>query len=102
MRTLAAVGVRSVDAEGTINSSVGVDGRYLTGSGGVNDIASVAAELLVVMKQSKGRMVDRVPFMQLPGGWSAPSCPQGRLRSRRGRRPARPYSSALGATRSHT
>ena len=67
MRTLAAVGAGQVDAKGNINSTLGVDGRYLTGSGGANDIASVASELLVVIKQSSGRLVERVPFVTAPG-----------------------------------
>jgi acyl CoA:acetate/3-ketoacid CoA transferase alpha subunit/acyl CoA:acetate/3-ketoacid CoA transferase beta subunit len=67
MQTLAAVGAGQVDARGNINSTVGVDGRYLTGSGGANDIASVAAELLVVIKQSRGRLPDQVPFVTAPG-----------------------------------
>jgi acyl CoA:acetate/3-ketoacid CoA transferase alpha subunit/acyl CoA:acetate/3-ketoacid CoA transferase beta subunit len=67
MPTLAAVGAGQVDAAGNINSSVGADGRYLTGSGGVNDIASVAAELLVVLKQARGRLVDEVSVRTAPG-----------------------------------
>ena len=67
LRTLAAVGAGQVDAHGNINSSMGANGRRLTGSGGVNDIASVAFELLVVLKHSRSRLVDEVGVVTAPG-----------------------------------
>ncbi len=67
MRTLAALGAGQVAADGTINSTVGYDGAYLTGSGGANDIASVADEVIVLLRQSARRLVDDVPVRTAPG-----------------------------------
>ncbi|MEU6646333.1 CoA-transferase [Saccharomonospora sp. NPDC046836] len=67
MRTLAAVGAGQLAADGSINSTVGHDGAYLTGSGGVNDIASVADELVVILRQSARRLLDDVEVRTAPG-----------------------------------
>ena len=66
-RTLAVLGAGQVDAQGNINSTFAVDGRYLTGSGGANDIASAADEVLVVIKASVDRTPATVPFVTAPG-----------------------------------
>lgn len=66
-RTLAVLGAGQVDAHGNINSTFAVDGRYLTGSGGANDIASAADEVLVVIKASVDRTPATVPFVTAPG-----------------------------------
>lgn len=67
-RALGAVGAGQVDKEGNVNSTYTDEGTFLTGSGGANDIASASQEVLVTVKHSKRRLVDRVPYVTSPGG----------------------------------
>jgi acyl CoA:acetate/3-ketoacid CoA transferase alpha subunit/acyl CoA:acetate/3-ketoacid CoA transferase beta subunit len=66
--TLACLGAAIVDAEGNIDSTV-VPGRtFLVGSGGGNDVASAADEVIVVTTLTPRRTVERVPYVTSPGG----------------------------------
>ena len=40
---------------------------YITGSGGANDIASSAREVVVTLAQNRRRFVDKVPYITAPG-----------------------------------
>ena len=40
---------------------------YITGSGGANDIASSAREVVVTLAQSRTRFVEKVPYVTAPG-----------------------------------
>jgi acyl CoA:acetate/3-ketoacid CoA transferase alpha subunit/acyl CoA:acetate/3-ketoacid CoA transferase beta subunit len=60
---LAIIGAAQIDQLGNVNSTYGSDGRFLVGSGGANDIASAAAELLVVAQQSAKRLVPELPYI---------------------------------------
>jgi acyl CoA:acetate/3-ketoacid CoA transferase alpha subunit/acyl CoA:acetate/3-ketoacid CoA transferase beta subunit len=62
-RCLAILGAAQIDVSGRINSSYGNDGRFLVGSGGANDIASSAREILAVSQQSKRRLVQSVSYV---------------------------------------
>jgi acyl CoA:acetate/3-ketoacid CoA transferase alpha subunit len=64
---IGAVGSGQIDRHGRINSTWGADGRYLVGSGGANDIASNAAELVVTVKHSPDRLVEEVSYATTPG-----------------------------------
>lgn len=66
-RTIAALGAGMVDAAGNMNSSRTPDGGYLVGSGGANDIASSARDVIVVVKHGRSRLVPEVPFVTCPG-----------------------------------
>jgi acyl CoA:acetate/3-ketoacid CoA transferase alpha subunit len=66
-RCVAIVGAAQIDMSGNINSSYGSDGRFLVGSGGANDIASGAREILAVSQQSRRRLVRRVPYVTSVG-----------------------------------
>ncbi|MFQ5895037.1 MAG: CoA-transferase [Nitrospinota bacterium] len=67
-RCLAVMGVGQVDRRGNINSTL-IPGRaYLVGSGGGNDLASGAQELLLVGQQSARRFLEEVPYITSPGG----------------------------------
>lgn len=66
-RTIAALGAGAIDAGGNMNSSRGPDGGYLVGSGGANDIATSADDVLVVVKHGRSRLVPKVPFVTCPG-----------------------------------
>lgn len=67
-RCLAVVGAGQIDRTGAINSTRGDSGGFLVGSGGANDIASAAAELLVAMKLGRGRLRRELPYVTSPGG----------------------------------
>jgi acyl CoA:acetate/3-ketoacid CoA transferase beta subunit len=64
---LAVVGAGAIDRDGNVNSSRTGKGGFLVGSGGANDIASGAAELIVVLKHGRHRLVPAVPFVTCPG-----------------------------------
>lgn len=64
---LGALGAALVDKSGNLNTTRLPDGSFLMGSGGANDVASVAAEVVVVAKQARGRFVERVDYITSPG-----------------------------------
>ena len=65
---LGVLGAAQVDCRGNINSSqVPAASLYLVGSGGGNDVASSAAEVVVVAEQAPHRFVEEVPFITSPG-----------------------------------
>ncbi len=64
---LGSLAAGQVDKHGNINSTVIPGVTYITGSGGANDIASSAREVLVTLRQSKNRFVDKVPYITGPG-----------------------------------
>ncbi|GAA1868850.1 3-oxoacid CoA-transferase [Pseudonocardia ailaonensis] len=66
-RSLAVLGAGTIDRHGNTNSSRDADGRFLVGSGGANDIASGAAEVILVVKHGRSRLVEQVPFVTCPG-----------------------------------
>ena len=63
---IALLGGGEIDLQGNLNSTLGGD-RFLTGSGGSNDAASMAAETVVMMRQSARRMVPRARYVTTPG-----------------------------------
>lgn len=60
---LGVIGAGQIDRHGNINSTHLGDGVYLTGSGGVNDVSNGANGLIVVMQQSKSRLVEKVDYI---------------------------------------
>jgi acyl CoA:acetate/3-ketoacid CoA transferase alpha subunit len=64
---VGVIGAAQVDRHGRINSTLGPDGQYVVGSGGANDIASAAEEVVVIVKHTPGRLVDEVPYVTSPG-----------------------------------
>jgi acyl CoA:acetate/3-ketoacid CoA transferase beta subunit/acyl CoA:acetate/3-ketoacid CoA transferase alpha subunit len=66
-RSLAMLGGAQIDKLGNINSTLIPPDSYVTGSGGANDVASGANEIIVTIHQSKGRFVDSVPYITSPG-----------------------------------
>ncbi len=63
---LALLAAAQIDACGNVNSSRGVDGRLIVGSGGANDLALGAARVLVVMPLKPGRFTQTLPFVTSP------------------------------------
>jgi hypothetical protein len=66
-RCLATVGAAQVDRHGNVNSTFTQSGEFIVGSGGANDVASAAAETLVVAGQRRQTFVERVHYVTSPG-----------------------------------
>ncbi len=66
-RCLSVLGAGQTDRYGNINSTVTSDGRFLVGSGGVNDALN-AREAILCLKQSRDRFVDRLAYVTGCGG----------------------------------
>jgi acyl CoA:acetate/3-ketoacid CoA transferase beta subunit len=66
-RCLGVLGAGPVDRAGNLNSTLLPGRRYLTGSGGANDVGSTAAEVLVAASQDRQRFVDKVGYVTAPG-----------------------------------
>ena len=66
-RCLGSLAAGQIDKHGNINSTLVPGRQYITGSGGANDIASSAREVVVTLAQSPRRFVDKVPYVTAPG-----------------------------------
>ncbi|MGH9094276.1 MAG: CoA-transferase, partial [Acidimicrobiales bacterium] len=68
-RLLGCLGAAQVDRRGNVNSTL-IPGRaFLVGSGGGNDVASSADEVVVVATLAPRRTVEAVPYVTSPGRW---------------------------------
>jgi acyl CoA:acetate/3-ketoacid CoA transferase alpha subunit/acyl CoA:acetate/3-ketoacid CoA transferase beta subunit len=65
-RALGVLAAAEIEPSGTINTSVTRDGRWLTGSGGANDIAS-STDCVVIAPASRRRYVAEVAYRTSPG-----------------------------------
>jgi acyl CoA:acetate/3-ketoacid CoA transferase beta subunit len=65
--TVACLGGAQVDRFGNINSTLIPGGAFLVGSGGGNDVASVAAESVVVATLTPQRTPPEVGYVTSPG-----------------------------------
>jgi acyl CoA:acetate/3-ketoacid CoA transferase beta subunit/acyl CoA:acetate/3-ketoacid CoA transferase alpha subunit len=66
-RLLGCLGAAQIDRHGNINSTVIPGQAFLVGSGGGNDVASSADEVVVVATLAPRRTVDMVPYITSPG-----------------------------------
>ncbi len=66
-RTIACLGGAQVDRFGNVNSTLVPDGPFLVGSGGGNDVASVAAEAVVVATLTPQRTPAESGYVTSPG-----------------------------------
>lgn len=64
--TLGVLSAAEVDRHGNLNTSR-IGDTLLTGSGGANDVASGAAEVLVTVPHHPRRLVEQVEFITSPG-----------------------------------
>lgn len=64
---LGSLAAGQIDKYGNINSTIIPGKTYVTGSGGANDITSLAREVVVSLQQSPQRFVDKVPYITAPG-----------------------------------
>lgn len=60
---VSILGGGQIDKNGNINSARVSKDIYLTGAGGANDNSSGAKEVLAIIKQSKKRLLEKVPFV---------------------------------------
>jgi acyl CoA:acetate/3-ketoacid CoA transferase alpha subunit len=65
-RCMGVIGAAQIDRRGNVNS-VRMNGKFIIGSGGANDIATAARETLVVAQQNKGQFVKDVEHITCPG-----------------------------------
>jgi acyl CoA:acetate/3-ketoacid CoA transferase beta subunit len=65
--TIGCLGGAQVDRNGNINSTLVPNGPFLVGSGGGNDVASVAAEVVVVATLTKQRTPPECGYVTSPG-----------------------------------
>jgi acyl CoA:acetate/3-ketoacid CoA transferase beta subunit len=65
--TVACLGGAQVDRFGNINSTLVPEGPFLVGSGGGNDVASVAAEAVVVATLTRERTPPECGYVTSPG-----------------------------------
>ncbi len=65
--TIGCLGGAQIDARGDINSTLVPGGAFLVGSGGGNDVASVAAENVVVATLNPMRTPERCGYVTSPG-----------------------------------
>jgi acyl CoA:acetate/3-ketoacid CoA transferase alpha subunit len=66
-RCLGSLAAGQVDKHGNLNSTLIPGALYITGSGGANDIASAAQEVVVTLAQTPRRFVDKVGYVTAPG-----------------------------------
>jgi acyl CoA:acetate/3-ketoacid CoA transferase alpha subunit/acyl CoA:acetate/3-ketoacid CoA transferase beta subunit len=66
-RCLGCLGAAQIDGDGNINSTVLPGRAFLVGSGGGNDVASTADEVVVVTTLTERRTVQQVPYVTSPG-----------------------------------
>ena len=65
---LACLGAAQMDRHGNINSTVSPGKSFLVGSGGGNDVASTADEVVVMATLTPRRTVEACPYVTSPGG----------------------------------
>jgi len=67
-RCLGVLGAAQVDRFGNVNSTCIPSAKmFIVGSGGANDVASAASEVMVCLEQTKSRFVEKVPYITSPG-----------------------------------
>ncbi|MGD9943257.1 MAG: CoA-transferase [Burkholderiaceae bacterium] len=65
-RSIGVLGAAQIDSDGNLNTSR-LPNLLLTGSGGGNDIASGASEILVTIGHARNRLVGKLDFRTSPG-----------------------------------
>ncbi|HOJ52461.1 MAG TPA: CoA-transferase [Syntrophales bacterium] len=67
-RSIGVLGAGQVDRFGNVNTTeLSSTGPFLVGSGGANDVASAASEIMVTLHQERSRFLERVPYITSPG-----------------------------------
>jgi len=66
-RCMGALSAAQIDRFGNLNSTIVPPHLLITGSGGANDVACGASEVLVTVPHSAMRFVPQVPYITAPG-----------------------------------
>ncbi|HDM78525.1 MAG TPA: glutaconate CoA-transferase [Deltaproteobacteria bacterium] len=66
-RCIGALGAAQVDEEGNINTTKTASDRYVVGSGGANDVASRAKEIVAILPHVRERLPRKVHYITSPG-----------------------------------
>lgn len=67
-RSIGVLGAGQIDRFGNVNTTeLSPTGPFLVGSGGANDVASAASEIMVTLHQEKNRFLEEVPYITSPG-----------------------------------
>lgn len=66
-RGVGALGAGQIDAHGRFNSTRLGNGALLVGSGGANDVASLAEEVVIALPAGRHRLVEKLPYVTGPG-----------------------------------
>lgn len=61
-KTLGILGAGQVDQQGNVNSTISSTGAFITGSGGGNDVASAADEIILTLKHREERLPVHLPY----------------------------------------
>jgi acyl CoA:acetate/3-ketoacid CoA transferase beta subunit len=65
-RCMGVLGAAQLDRWGNVNS-IRMNGKFIVGSGGANDIATASRQTVVVAQQGKGQFVREVEHITCPG-----------------------------------
>jgi len=67
-RSVGVLGAGQIDRWGNVNTTkISAQGPFLVGSGGANDVASAASEVMVTLFQDRERFLPEVPYITSPG-----------------------------------
>jgi acyl CoA:acetate/3-ketoacid CoA transferase alpha subunit/acyl CoA:acetate/3-ketoacid CoA transferase beta subunit len=66
-RCLGVIGGNLVDPYGNVGTTYDQDGHFLVGSGGANDIASAASEVVLSIRQSSDKLLETMTYVTSPG-----------------------------------
>ena len=64
---IGALGAAQIDEHGNINSTKTDEKTVMVGSGGANDVCSAAKDIVVIIPQSKSRLLKNVHYITSPG-----------------------------------
>jgi len=66
-RCIGALGTALIDKQGNLNSTMIPPATLISGSGGGNDTASGAKEVVVAVHHARGRLVEKLNYITSPG-----------------------------------
>jgi len=64
---IGALGAAQVDKHGNLNSTKVDEKTVMVGSGGANDVCSTASDVVIIVPQTKGRLLNDVYYITSPG-----------------------------------
>ena len=64
---IGALGAAQIDKHGNVNSTKVDEKTVMVGSGGANDVCSTAKDVVIIIPQTKGRLLEDVHYITSPG-----------------------------------